>query len=111
LLSRFEETIDDYYSSGKPQFLDTPTVAYIADQLHLSPNYFGDMIRKETGRSAQEHLQQKMLDTAKHLLTASSMNITEIAYALGYQYPQYFTRAFKNLEGCTPREFRTSLSS
>jgi len=109
LLSCFEEIISDYYTSDKPQTIGTPTVAYIADQLHLSPNYFGDMIRKETGKSAQEHLQQKMLDTAKYLLTASGKNITEIAYALGYQYPQYFTRAFKNLEGCTPSEYRAAV--
>lgn len=106
LLSRFEDILTDYYASDRPCTAGTPTVAYIADLLHLSPNYFGDMIRKETGRSAQEHLQQKMLDTAKSLLTSSDKNITEIAYSLGYQYPQYFSRAFKNLEGCTPNEYR-----
>lgn len=109
LLSRFEEVVEDYYESDKPHTIGTPTVAYVASQLHLSPNYFGDMVRKETGKSAQEHLQQKMLNTAKSLLTSSDKNITEIAYALGYQYPQYFTRAFKNLEGCTPNEYRRAL--
>lgn len=109
LLSRFEEILTDYYASELPRTVGTPTVAYMADRLHLSPNYFGDMIRKETGRSAQEHLQQRMLDTAKSLLASSEMNITEIAYALGYQYPQFFSRAFKNLEGCTPNEYRAAV--
>lgn len=106
ILLRFETILNDYYTSSKPQKLGTPTVAYVADQLHLSPNYFGDMIRKETGRSAQQHLQQHMLSTAKQLLRSTTESISEVAYALGYQYPQYFTRAFKNLEGCTPKEYR-----
>lgn len=109
LPSRFEEILDDYYASDKPRTIGTLTVAYMVERLHLSPNYLGDMIRKETSRSAQEYLQRKMLDTAKLLLTASSKNITEIAYALGYQYPQYFTRAFKNLEGHTPNEYRKAV--
>lgn len=109
ILTEFEETLDNYYLSDKPKTIGTPTVAYIADKLHLSANYFGDLIKKETGRSAQEHIQQKMLDIAKQMLTESSKNITEIAYALGYQYPQYFTRAFKNLEGCTPNEYRAAV--
>lgn len=109
ILSNFEDILNNYYSSDKPKTIGTPTVAYIADQLHLSPNYFGDLMRKETGRSAQEHIQQKMIETAKQLLTESSKNITEIAYSLGYQYPQYFTRAFKNIEGCTPNVYRASV--
>jgi len=109
LLSRFEEILDDYYASDKPRTIGTPTVAYMAERLHLSPNYLGDMIRKETGRSAQEHLQRKMLDTAKALLSSTGKSVAEIAYTLGYQYPQYFTRAFKNLEGCTPGEWRREL--
>lgn len=109
ILSRFEEILENYYDSDKPHTIGTPTVAYMAEQLHLSPNYFGDMIRKETGKSAQEHLQCKMLDTAKKLLTVSDKNISEIAYDLGYQYPQYFTRAFKKLEGCTPGEYRAAV--
>lgn len=106
ILSRFEEQLDSYFASDKPREIGTPTVAYMADQLHLSPNYFGDLIKKETGKSAQEHIQQKMLDVAKSLLIGSERNISEIAYCLGYQYPQYFSRAFKSLEGCTPNEYR-----
>lgn len=73
------------------------------------PNYFGDLIKKETGQSAIEyiqHIQHKMVDTAKDFLSLSNMSISEIAYTLGYQYPQYFSRAFKKLVGCTPQQYR-----
>lgn len=89
-----------------PQSYGTPSVAYCAEQLHLSANYFGDLIKKETGKSAQEYVQQKIMDTAKDMLANSCKNVSEIAYALGYQYPQYFSRAFKKAVGCTPNKYR-----
>lgn len=107
LLARFEELLDGYFSSDKPQSYGTPTVAYFAEQLHLSANYFGDLIKKETGKSAKEYVQQKIMDTAKELLADRERSVSEIAYALGYQYPQYFSRAFKKAVGCTPNEFRS----
>ncbi len=106
VLTRFEDMLDNYFISDKPKRLGTPTVSWCAEQLHLSPNYFGDLIRKETGRSAQEYVQQKIMDTAKALLSDSGKSVSEIAYALGYQYPQYFSRAFKKAVGCTPNEYR-----
>lgn len=108
ILTRFEELLDDYFTTDKPQRLGTPTVAWCADQLRLSPNYFGDLIKKETGKSALEYIQQKTMETAKTLLSDSAKSISEIAYALGYQYPQYFSRAFKKVVGCTPNEYRSS---
>lgn len=108
VLTRFEELLDGYFTSENPKRLGTPTVTWCADQLHLSPNYFGDLIKKETGRSAQEYVQQKIIDTAKDLLADPGKTISEIAYALGYQYPQYFSRAFKKAVGCTPNEYRMS---
>lgn len=110
LLARFEELLDDYFSSDKPERIGTPTVAWCADQLHLSANYFGDLIKKETGKSAQEYVQQKIMDTAKDMLANAEKSVSEIAYALGYQYPQYFSRAFKRIEGCTPNEYRAQVS-
>lgn len=107
LLSRFEELLDGYFMSEKPQSYGTPSVAYFAEQLHLSANYFGDLIKKETGKSAQEYVQQKIMDTAKDMLAGSGRSVSEIAYALGYQYPQYFSRAFKKVVGCTPNEYRS----
>lgn len=106
ILTHFEELLDEYFISDKPKRLGTPTVAWCANQLHLSPNYFGDLIKKETGKSAQEYVQQKIMETAKTLLADTNKTISEIAYALGYQYPQYFNRAFKKIESCTPNEYR-----
>lgn len=76
------------------------------EALYLSPNYFGDLIKKETGRTAQEYVQQKAMDVAKDMLTQTDCSISEVAYCLGYQYPQYFSRAFKKMVGCTPNEYR-----
>ena len=106
ILTHFEELLDDYFTSDKPKRLGTPTVAWCADQLHLSSNYFGDLVKKETGKSAQEYVQHRIMETAKTLLTDTNKTISEIAYALGYQYPQYFSRAFKKIESCTPNEYR-----
>lgn len=106
ILTHFEHLLDGYFLSDNPRKLGTPTVAWCADQLHLSPNYFGDLIKKETGKSAIEHIQRKMVETAKSYLKQSELSLSEIAYSLGYQYPQYFSRAFKKAVGCTPNEYR-----
>ena len=105
-LVKFEELIEGYFTTGKAQSFGTPTVAWCASQLCLSPNYFGDLIKKETGRSALDHIQQKTMDVAKNLLVNPEKSIGEIAYYLGYQYPQYFSRAFKKATGTTPNEYR-----
>lgn len=106
LLIRFEELIDGYFVSGKAQEHGIPSVASCASQLCLSPNYFGDLIKKETGRPAMGYIQQKTMDLAKDLLIHPEKSIGEIAYYLGYQYPQYFSRAFKRFVGCSPNEYR-----
>lgn len=106
LLTRFEELLDGYFTSGHAQEYGTPTVAWCADRLHLSANYFGDLIKKETGTTAQEYIQRKTMEVAKERLFDAAQSISEIAYYLGYQYPQYFTRAFKRVVGCTPLDYR-----
>ena len=111
ILSRFEELLDGYFDSDRPERLGTPTVAYCADNLHLSPNYFGDLVKKETGKSAQEYIQRKTMDRAKTLLAEPGKSISEVAYTLGYQYPQYFSRAFKKMEGCTPNEYKEAITT
>ena len=83
-----------------------PSVSYCADKLFLSPNYLGDLLKKETGRSAQEHIQLKLIDVAKERIYDSSKSISEIAYELGFKYPQHFTRMFKKQVGKSPLEFR-----
>ncbi|WP_433895944.1 helix-turn-helix domain-containing protein [Sphingobacterium mizutaii] len=107
ILHRFEDLLDEYFHSDKPNLLGMPSVAYCADQLHLSANYFGDLIKKETGKSPQEYIHQKLIKEAKDLLFDRNKSINEIAYDLGFKYPQHFSRFFKNAVGNSPNEFRT----
>ncbi len=106
ILVRFEELLDDYFQSGKPQTLGLPSVAYCAEQLSLSANYFGDLIKKETGKSAQEYIQGKLIDVAKEKVFDTGKSISEIAYEIGFKYPAHFTRLFKQRVGQSPNEYR-----
>jgi len=106
VLTRFESLLDDYFLSGKPQTEGLPTVKYFADKVFLSPNYFGDLIKKETGKTAQEYIQNKLIDTAKELIAGTNKTVSQIAYELGFQYSQHFNRIFKKNVGHTPREYR-----
>ncbi len=106
ILERFEAQLNNYFNSEKPYNLGLPSVGYFADELHLSANYFGDLIKKETGKSAQEYIQSKIIAIAKDRIFDTNKNISEIAYELGFKYPQHFTRLFKNRVGYTPNEFR-----
>ena len=108
ILERFENLLNDYYSSSKPQNIGLPSVAYCAGELHLSPNYFGDLIKKETGISAQEYIQAKVIDVAKERIFSIDKSISEVAYELGFKYPQHFTRLFKQKVGMSPNEYRNS---
>ncbi len=107
LLIRFERLLADYFASDLPQREGLPSVKYCAGQLHLSANYFGDLIKKETGRTAQEHIQLKLIDIAKERIFDARKSVSEIAYELGFKYPQHFTRLFKKMTGLTPKEYRT----
>ena len=98
-LELFENLLNDYFRSDKPQTLGLPSVAYCADELHLSPNYFGDLVKKETGKSAQEYIQSKVIDLAKERIFDQSKTVSQIAYELGFKYPQHFTRLFKQRVG------------
>jgi len=106
VLSRFEKVLEEYFSSDMPLESGTLSVSYCAEKLFLSPNYLGDLLKKETGKSAQEHIQLKLIDVAKEKIYDSSKTISEIAYELGFKYPQHFTRLFKNVTGYTPNEYR-----
>jgi AraC-like DNA-binding protein len=105
-LEKFEVLLNDYFSSEKPLSIGLPTVAYFAEELHLSPNYFGDLVKKETGKSAQEYVQNKIIDIAKDKMYGEKRTINEIAYELGFKYPQHFSRFFKKVVGQTPNEYR-----
>lgn len=106
LLSRFESVVDDYLRSDRLEKEGLPNVKWCASQLCLSPNYFGDLIKKETGMSAKEHIQSKVIELAKEKLLSQDKSISQIAYELGYQYPQHFTRLFKAVTGLTPNQYR-----
>ena len=107
LLARFEKVLDEYFSSNTSLESGSPSVSYCAEKLFLSPNYLGDLLKKETGKSALEHIQLKMIDVAKEKIYDSSKSISEIAYELGFKYPQHFTRMFKKQVGISPAEFRS----
>jgi len=107
ILERFEEILNSYLSSDKPQTIGLPSVSWCADELNLSTNYFGDLIKKETGISAQEYIQAKIINIAKERIFDVDKSISEIAYELGFKYPQHFTRLFKQKTGITPNEFRS----
>lgn len=106
-IEQFENLLKVYFHSDKPQTIGLPTVSYCAEQLHLSPNYFGDMVKKETGKTALEFIQLKIMDLAKQKILNTTTSISEIAYHLGFKYPQHFTRAFKKIMGYTPNEYRS----
>lgn len=106
LLTKFESLLFDYLNSDKIETIGIPTVSYFADQLHLSTNYFGDLFKKETGSTVKEYILLKLIDIAKEKIYDKSKSINEIAYELGFKYPQHFTRLFKNETGFTPNEFR-----
>lgn len=107
IVEKFEELLNSYFSSDKPQIIGLPSVAYYANELNLSANYFGDLIKKETGKSAQEYIQNKIIDAAKNKIFNSNKTINEVAYELGFKYPQHFTRFFKQHVGSTPNKYRT----
>lgn len=106
VLSKFEELLDEYFQERLPQTEGLPTVKYFADKICLSPNYFGDLIKKETGKTAQEYIQNKVIDLAKEMILGTGKTVSEIAYELGFQYSQHFNRTFKKNVGCTPNEYR-----
>jgi AraC-like DNA-binding protein len=106
ILSRFEELLNDYFKSGNAQTLGLPSVAYCAEKLCLSPNYFGDLIKKETGNTALDFIQSRLIEEAKVKIFEANTSLGEIAYQLGFKYQQHFTRLFKQRTGITPNEYR-----
>lgn len=107
IIERFEALLNDYFQSGKPHELGLPSVAYFARELNLSASYFGDLVKKETGKTAQEYVQWKMIDVAKERIFDESKSVSQIAYELGFKYPQHFIRVFKQRVGQTPSEYRS----
>ena len=106
ILERFENLLNGYFQSEKPQTIGLPSVAYCADELNLSPNYFGDLVKKETGKTAQEYIQSALIDIAKEKIFDTDKTVSQVAYELGFKYPQHFARLFKQRVGHSPNEYR-----
>lgn len=105
VLSRFEQLMTHYFDTSAEK-QELPTVAWFADKLHLSPNYFGDLVKRETGISAQEYIRQQIIERAKLLLVDGRMTVSQTAYALGYKYPNHLSRMFKQATGISPHEYK-----
>lgn len=109
VLTRFENLLDEYFESTLAEQDGLPTVKYFADKPCLSSSYFGDMFKKETGKSPQEYIQEKVIELAKERISGTADTVGQIAYSLGFQYPQHFCRLFKKRVGYTPSEYRVQI--
>jgi AraC family transcriptional activator of pobA len=106
VLARLQRHLDDYLASSRPREKGLPTVALCARSLGYSPDYLSDLLREETGTSARDHIHRALIEAAKRRLAASTDSISEIAYALGFEQPQHFSKLFKQKTGRTPGEWR-----
>ncbi len=106
VLAKFERLLDEYFKNEALRKSGLPQVRYFADKVCLSSNYFGDLIKKESGMTAQEYIQNKIINVSKEWVASTNLTVSQIAYELGFQYSQHFSRAFKKNVGCTPLEYR-----
>jgi len=110
LLIKLESLLTDYFNSGQVQHSGLPTVQYLSSQLNVSANYLSDMLRSLTGHSTQHHIHDKLIERAKEILTSTTYSVSEIAYQLGFEYPQSFSKLFKNKTNVSPLAFRSSFN-
>lgn len=110
LLVRFEALLKEYYIEENTENSGLPTVHYFADQLFVSTNYLNDLLKNITGQTTQQHLHNYLIEQAKELLTTTNLSVNEIAYQLGFEYPQSFSKLFKNKTELTPLKFRQSFN-
>ena len=106
IVTKFEQLLIDYLNSDKLMMLGTPTVKYCAEQVSFSPNYLSDLLKKETGKGAQEHIHYHLIEMAKTRLLSSDALVSEIAYELGFESLQYFSKFFKLKTGISPSHYR-----
>lgn len=106
VVSKFEKLLLAYFDSDVSTEQGLPTVKYCAEKMCLSPNYLSDLLKKETGKNTQEHIHYFLIEKAKNLLLNSNHSVSEIAYELGFEYPQYFSKIFKSKTGITPAKYR-----
>jgi YesN/AraC family two-component response regulator len=106
LLERFNQYLTEYFESGLLQEEGIPSIEQIANKLSISQRYLSDTLKKETGKTSTEHLHLHLIDKAKNVLLQPYKSISEVAYALGFEYPPYFSKLFKKKEGISPTEYR-----
>ena len=106
IIAQIENILTKYFAETKIKEQGLPTVKFLADNVNLSPSYLSDLLKKETGKNAQEHIHFYLIEEAKNYLINTEKNINEIAYSLGFEYPQYFNKLFKQKTGNTPMEYR-----
>ena len=105
-VSKVDQLLKAYFKSEKLKEFGLPTVKYLADHVHLSASYLSDLLKKETGMNAQDHIHYYLIEEAKNILINTDNSVGEIAYSLGFEYPQYFSKLFKQKTGKTPIEYR-----
>jgi len=105
-----EQLLNDYFETAHALNKGLPTVEYLASQLHLSPRYLSDMLRSLTGQNAQQHIHEKLIEKAKEKLSTTGLTVSEIAYELGFEHPQSFSKLFKIKTHQSPLEFRQSFN-
>ena len=108
LLQKLEEILDEYFNTDRTLSQGIPTVQYLSEQLHISPSYLSDMLRSLTGQNAQQHIHYKLIEKAKEKLSTTSLSVSEVAYELGFEHPQSFSKLFKTKTRQSPLEFRQS---
>lgn len=110
LFLKFEDLLAAYYQNDDFSVAGLPTVQYFAEKLSVSPHYLNDMLKNLTGQTTQQHIQNQLLEKAKELLSTTELSVSEIAYRLGFEYPQSFSKVFKNKTNQTPLVFRQSFN-
>ncbi|MET0298202.1 MAG: helix-turn-helix transcriptional regulator, partial [Flavitalea sp.] len=110
VLTKLEQLLTEYLDSDQTQKSGLPTVEFVAGQLNLSPHYLSDLLRTHTGQSAQQHIQERIIEKAKEYLSVTKLSIAEIAYQLGFEYPQSFNKLFKRRTNVSPTEYRQSFN-
>lgn len=108
VLERFLRHLDAYWASAQPRDAGLPTVAECAHALGFSADYLSDLLREETGESARDHLHRALIEAAKRRLASTTQSVSEVAFALGFEEPQHFSRLFKQKTGSTPSDWRTA---
>ncbi|CAL2102866.1 HTH araC/xylS-type domain-containing protein [Tenacibaculum sp. 190130A14a] len=106
-VTEFETLLRNYFTSDKPTTLGLPSVKYCGEQLNMSPNYLSDLLKKETGKSAKDHIYAFVVNRAKNKLLGTTDSVSEIAYDLGFEYPQHFSKLFKKQTGTSPAKYRS----